>query len=207
MEEQSAPRAGNEEVFHLLVRTLNSFTREAIKKDDNAAVCDVLYSYKELARRLLVDHPGQLPRLVRYLGYYAEFARARGLPFIYGRLSHELCALTELAYRHKVAPAGQMLDAVLAFDGAAQSLGLIKSRALLGGYFLEQGLAPELARVLASLREVEPATIERARREILAAQERLFWEINDHGVNFDFVEPQRRTRVMELFDRLAAVEG
>jgi len=34
------------------------------------------------------------------------------------------------------------------------------------------------------------------------SQERVFWEVNDHGVNFDYVEPQRRARVIEVFDRL-----
>jgi hypothetical protein len=33
-------------------------------------------------------------------------------------------------------------------------------------------------------------------------QDRVFWELNDRGLNFDFVEPPRRARVAEVFDRL-----
>ena len=100
-----------------------------------------------------------------------------------------------------------MLDAVLAFGGVEQSVGLVKSRAILAGYFIERGLAQELELVEASLRNVTPAVLEKARRGILSVQDRVFWELNDRGLNFDFVEPQRRARVTEVFDRVSAGTG
>lgn len=128
----------------------------------------------------------------------------QGLPFIYELVSYELSELTERAYERKAAPARELLDAVLAFDGAAQSVGLVKSRAILAAYFLECGLTQELELVEASLRGVTPAVIEKAKHGILSVQDRVFWELNDRGLNFDFVEPQRRTRVTEVFERLKA---
>ena len=192
----------NDAVFELLVRVLNCFTREAIKKKENASVFNVVYSYKALVRRLLSDRPEHVSRLVHHLRFYAEYARAQGLPFIYELVSYELGELTERAYERKAAPARELLDAVLAFDGVEQSLGLVKSRAILASYFLERGMAQELELVEASLRIVTPAVVEKARSGILAVQDRVFWELNDRGLNFDFVEPQRRTRVAEVFDRL-----
>ncbi|CAN7759877.1 DUF2254 domain-containing protein [Variovorax sp. LjRoot84] len=197
----------NDAVFDLLVRVLNCFTREAIKKKENASVFNVVYSYKALIRRLLSDRPEQVPRLVRYLRFYAEYARMQGLPFIYELVSYELSELTERAYERKAAPARELLDAVLAFDGAAQSVGLVKSRAILAAYFLECGLTQELELLEASLRGVTPAVIEKAKHGILSVQDRVFWELNDRGLNFDFVEPQRRTRVTEVFERLKANTG
>src|SRR5258706_3354517 len=94
-------RVRNDEVFFLLVRILNSFTREAIKKRENAPVCNVIYSYRTLVRRMLVDRPELIPRLLRYLRFYADFANRQGLPFIYCRMSYELCELTEYAYDHR----------------------------------------------------------------------------------------------------------
>jgi hypothetical protein len=194
----------NDAVFDLLVRVLNCFTREAIKKKENASVFNVVYSYKALVRRLLSDRPEHVPRLVRYLRFYAEYARVQGLPFIYELVSYELGELTERAYERKAAPARELLDAVLAFGGVEQSAGLVKSRAILAGYFLEHGLAQELELVEASLRDVTLAVLEKAKRGILSVQDRVFWELNDRGLNFDFVEPQRRTRVTEVFDRVSA---
>ncbi|WP_372526554.1 DUF2254 family protein [Piscinibacter sp.] len=197
----------NDAVFDLLVRVLNCFMREAIKKKENSSVFNVVYTYKALVRRLLSDRPEQVPRLVRHLRFYAEYARVQGLPFIYELVSYELGELTERAYERKAAPARELLDAVLAFDGAVQSVGLVKSRAILAAYFLERGLTQELELVEASLRNVTPAVIEKAKRGILSVQDRVFWELNDRGLNFDFVEPQRRTRVTEVFDRLKADTG
>ena len=197
----------NDAVFDLLVRALNCFTREAIKHKENASVFNVVYSYKALVRRLLGDRPELVPRLVRYLRFYAEFARAQGLPFIYELVSYELAELTERAYERKAAPARELLDAVLAFEGAGQSAGLVKSRAILAAYFLERGSTEELELVAASLQNLPTAVIEKAKRGILSVQDRVFWELNDRGLNFDFVEPQRRARVAEFFDRLEAGPG
>ena len=197
----------NEAVFDLLVRVLNCFTREAIKHKENASVFNVVYFYKALIRRLLGDRPEHVSRLVGYLRFYAEYARTQGLPFIYELVSYELGELTERAYERKSAPARELLDAMLAFDGVEQSVGLVKSRAILAAYFLERGLMHELERVEASLRTVTPAVIDKARRGILSVQDRVFWELNDRGLNFDFVDPQRRPRVNEVFDRLKAEAG
>jgi hypothetical protein len=197
----------NDAVFDLLVRVLNCFMREAIKKKENASVFNVVYSYKALVRRLLGDRPECVPRLVRYLRFYAEYARVQGLPFIYELVSYELGELTERAYERKVAPARELLDAVLAFGGVEQSVGLVKSRAILAAYFLERGFGQELEFVEASLRIATPAVLEKAKRGILAVQERVFWELNDRGLNFDFVEPPRRTRVIEVFDRVNGGSG
>ncbi|HMC16163.1 MAG TPA: DUF2254 family protein [Albitalea sp.] len=192
----------NDAVFDLLVRVLNCFAREAIKHKENATVFNVVYSYKALVRRLLADRPECVPRLVRYLRYYAEFARAQGLPFIYDLVSYELGELTARAYELKAAPARELLDAVLAFEGIEQSAGLVKSRAILAGFLLERGLTQELALVEATLHGVAPGVLEKARRGILSVQDRVFWELNDRGLNFDFVEPLRRAHVAEVFSRL-----
>ncbi len=200
-------RRHNDEVFDLLVRVLNCFTREAIKKKENASVFNVVYSYKALVRRLIVDRPEQVPRLVRHLRFYADFARAQGLPFVYDLVSYELGELAQRAYERKAAPARELLDAMLAFVGAEQSVGLVKSRAILAAYFLEAGLTQELEAVAASLRDTAPEHLEKARCGILSVQDKVFWELNDRGLNFDFVEPQRRARVAEVFERLKAGSG
>jgi hypothetical protein len=197
----------NDAVFDLLVRVMNCFMREAIKKKENASVFNVVYFYKALIRRLLADRPEHVPQLVRYLRFYAEYARAQGLPFIYELVSYELGELAARAYELKAAPARELLDALLAFGGVEEGAGLVKSRAILAGYFLERGFTQELELVEASLRRVAPAVLERARRGILSVQDRVFWELNDRGLNFDFVEPQRRTRVAEVFDRLNGGPG
>ena len=187
--------AGNDEVFRLLVRVLNSFIREAIKKKDNAAAFSVIYSYKALMRRLLADHPQHVEPMVHHLSFYAGFARAQGMPFIYERVSYELAELAERAHGQSGAPAAALLDALLALDDAGDGTGLVKARAFLAGFLRERGAHAELDRVMRALRTASSATLERARREILSVHERAFWELNERGADFDYLEPARREQV------------
>lgn len=192
----------NDAVFNLLVRAFNTFTREAIKKKENAPVYNVVYNYKTLIRRLLADRPELVAELVRHLRFYADFANSNGMVFIYELISYELAELAEVAYEHNYAPATTLLDSVLSFKGAERHSGLVKSRAILAGYFAEHGLNAELARVEASLSEVPPAVLEAARDGILTTLDPVFWEINHRGTNFDYVEAGRRGQVASVFDRL-----
>lgn len=200
-------RLNNEAAYRLLVRLLNTFVREAIKKKDNASVANVLYNYKTLVRRLLADQPGRVPELVGYLRFYAEFSRQKELPFIYELISYEFCELTEVAFVHCWPPADVLLEAVLSMDGVTRSPGLIKSRVILAGYFLDAGLNEECAMIEASLREVPRAMLEAARQVLLNTRDRIFWEVTDRGANLDYVEDGRRERVREFFDRMLVSEG
>ncbi|MGH8505107.1 MAG: hypothetical protein ACRETM_03990 [Stenotrophobium sp.] len=192
----------NDAVYYLLVRTLNSFMREAIKKKENAPVFNAVYNYKTLARRLLSDRPELVPELARHLFYYANFARSQGLGFIYELISYELAELVELAFQREAAPSQILLDTLLQLHGSDQHLGLIKSRAILGAYFLEHGRTADLARLEASLARVSTTMLVRARDEIVNTRERLFWEVTDRATNFDYVADARREWVNKLFDQL-----
>lgn len=196
-------RLGNAPVFALLVRALNSFLREAIKRKDNAHVYAVVFNYRSLIRRLIADRSPAVPELVRYQRYYAELARSLGLSFSYELISYELAELAEAGYEQGAAVATAILDAVLEFDGVESAAGLVKSRAILAGYLLERGRDTELERVVQSLRRAPRALRDQARDSLLATVDPVFWEVTDRGMNMDYVAPARRARVAEVFARAA----
>ncbi len=146
------------------------------------------------------QYPQHVPPMVHHLRFYAEFARGQGMPFVYERVSYELAELAERAHQRDAAPAGALLDALLSLDGAECSTGLVKSRALLAGYFQECGATAQFERVTHSLRVVPGPTLERARQEILSVRDRAFWELNERGVDFDYVEPVRREQVATVLE-------
>ena len=194
---------GNFEVFDLLVRTLNTFIREAIKKKENASAYNVIYNYKSLVRRLLADRPARVPELGRYLRHYADFAREHGLAFIYELISYELGELVERAFDGgKTEAAEALLAAMLDLEDPARFTGLVKSRGILAGYCLERGRDAELKRIEASLRAVPAAVLAKARDVIQATVDRVFWELTDRGTNFNYVAPARREKVVAFFDGL-----
>jgi hypothetical protein len=195
-----APR----EVVDLHVRFLNTFVREAVKKKDVHAVFDVFYQFKSLTRRLCAVDPAWAPPLIRYMRYYAEFARTSGLPFIYEITSYDVTELAEWSFDHCEPMSGQFLDAALAFEGAETSVRIVKSRLILATFLQERAFGPALARVRASLARVPATLIAQAAREVLETTNRVFWEVTDRQVNFDYIPDHRRALLRELCDELTA---
>lgn len=192
----------NDAVFALLVRTLNTFLRESVLRKDNAACYYVIYNYKTLVRRLLASASTRAPELVRYLRYYAELARAQGMGFTHDLISYELAELTEVAYEREAPCRTTLLQAVLDFEGVERSAGLVKSRAMLAGFFLAAGYEFELARLIESLRETPEALLRSARETLLQTESPVFWELTDRGTNIDYVVPERRASLVAVFERL-----
>jgi len=195
-------REGDPEVFRLLVRVMNTFTREAIKRKENATAYNVVFNYKLLIKLLLADAPALVPRLVEHFCYYASYARHRGMPFIYELVSYELADLAEHAYERDVEPAPVLLEAMLGFENVESSGGLIKSRAMLGGYFHERGMLEDLAVIETSLASVPKPLLLSTRNAILSVEDSAFWEMTDRGTDLDYVPPQRRVHVSAVFERL-----
>lgn len=193
----------NDAVFHLLVRVLNSFTRESIKKKENAPVYNVVYNYKTLIRRLIKDRPEFAVDLARHLRYYSEFARSNGLDFIYDLISYELADVAEIAFARGLDPVGvALVDAVLEFEGVDKSIGLVKSRAILAGYLLESKQQREADRIIDSLRSTPTELLVQSAEGVLMTLEPVFWELTDRGYNIDYVKPERRESVRNVFRQL-----
>jgi hypothetical protein len=200
-EADAEARDANPEVFRLLVRLLNSFVRESIKRKDNANAYIVVFNYRTLIRRLLDDAPTEVPTLIRHFAYYGRFARKQGLPFIHELIGYELASLAETAYDKRAEVAPDLLEALIALEGVETSAGSVKSRALLAAYFAERGM-PELEAVERSLRAVPREALQEALSEIMGATEPVFWEMTDRGTDLDYVEPARREQVRRVFGRL-----
>ena len=188
----------NQAVFQLLVRTLNSFLRESIKKKEDAQVYAVIYNYKSLIRRMMRDHLSDVMELVRHQHYYAEYARSHGLPFIYELISYQLAELTEYAYGQQLQYADDMLKAVLDFDEVEKHVGLVKSRMILATCLMEKGHPDQVALIKASLLSVPERVLQRAHDDLMNTTNPVFWEVTERGNNIDFIEPDRRER-MHLF--------
>lgn len=189
----------NQAVFQLLVRTMNSFLREAIKKKENSQVYAVIYNYKSLIRRMMRDNLSDVMELVQHQHYYAEFARTHGLPFVYELMSYQLAELTEFAYGQQLPYADAMLQAVLDFEDVEKHVGLIKSRVVLAAYLMEKGYPEQLSKIKRSLETVPESLLQRAIDDLMNTTNPVFWEVTERGNNIDYVEPARRERVHQIF--------
>lgn len=193
---------GDRATLMLAIRFFNTFVREAIKKKDVHAIYDIMHQYKVLSRDLMPTHSDVVLEIARHLKYYADFARLQGMPFIYELSSYELGEMVMWAYEREISTRDDLLAIVLGFEGAAASTRLVKSRAILAGYFLEHAHAAPADRVRESLEGVPAAILEQALGEILNTRERSFWEVTDRQVNFDYVDERQKQRVRSFFEDL-----
>lgn len=195
-------RRGEPYVLDLLIRVLNTFVREAIKKKDIYSIYNVFYNYKSLARRLMSCAPDRLPEIARHLRYYSTYARENGMPFAYELAGYELAELAEHAFEAKLPQAQDLVEALLSLEGLNTSVRLVKSRLLLAGYLQERGREEELKKLRASFTSASSAVVDAAKRELLGKQERVFWEVTDRGTNLDYVEDGRKARIGEFLASL-----
>lgn len=194
-------------VLRMCIQFLNSFLREAIKRRDLRAVYDILQHYRRLARELLRARPETAAAIAGYLKYYAELARATGVPFVCELIGYDLAQIVEWAYEVGSDRRAALLETLLAIepltDGRA-SLRLTKAKVLLAAYFLEHGCEPECERVLAACGRVPAPLLRQIEKDFQETTDREFWEVTDRQVNFDWVAPERAPSVHDVMDRLRA---
>ncbi len=183
----------DEQALRLAIRFFNNFLREAIKSGNLRAVYDVFHQYRKLARTV-VDRPELLVEIGRHFTYYATMARTYGMVFAPQLALFDLGFVTRRAYERASPAAVSLFDEVLSLPhrtGEDVHSMAVKAKLLLGGFFQRFNHEAECARLRANLADVEPEEIQKAERELLAA-DRSFFEVTDRQLNLEYVPPERR---------------
>ena len=194
----------DDKVLELAVRIFNNFLREAIKKRDMHAIYDLLYQYRRLGLEL-DGRPALLERIAAYLRYYSELALAAGMEFVPQMLVYDLGALVDRAFEKKTPAATALLCHLLAIrhQNAHGPLPIaVKGKAIIGGRLLQMGYHAEAAEVRTTLSDVPQEALRRAEEDLFRMDERIFWEVTDRQVNFEWVPPERRESLREFFATL-----
>jgi hypothetical protein len=200
-----AANRGDTEALQLGVRFFNNYLREAIKARNVHAVYDVFHQYRLLAKDL-VDRPKLLAQIAKHFVYYAAMARQYGLVFAPQLAVFDLGYMVRRAYEAKVENAGALLTTTLKLPHhtAADVHSLaVKAKLILGAFLLGNKLVAEAAQVRDNLADVDPAEIEHACAELLAA-DRVFFEVTDHQINLEYVPPERRAPLEQFCAELVA---
>ncbi|MBI2897032.1 MAG: DUF2254 domain-containing protein [Deltaproteobacteria bacterium] len=188
----SAGRRGDLNALELSVRYFNNFLREAIKRKDTHAIYDVFYQYRLLARDL-PERSELLGEIGRYFRYYGELAQANGMGFISQLAAFDLGYMVRRAFEASSPAAPNLLCEVLAIPHEGKLL-VVKAKVILGGFFLERSLVTEADLVRKNLQDVPNGLLTLAERDLLAA-DRVFFEVTDRQVNFEYLPTERRDHV------------
>ncbi len=207
---------GHEELFELVLKFFNTYLRATVNARDVRTAYNVLNQYRLLAERALQYSDGSTSiEIARYFKYYGLVGYNAKLPFVLETVAYDLCALNELAFDERSPASRELLRIFLEVDKESESAvqevslrGVRKAQVKLATYYLLKGdepLAREIYRDMERERRDRLASI---RDELLQVKSSEFWEISDRGVNFDYLSPERKTKLLEFFswfEDLAAV--
>ncbi|HJL18594.1 MAG TPA: DUF2254 family protein [Sandaracinaceae bacterium LLY-WYZ-13_1] len=198
---------GNRELFDLAVKFFNTYLRATVNAKDVRTAYNVLNQYRLLAEHVLDHDDGrQAVEIARYFKYYGGVSFNAKLPFILETVAYDLCTLNELAYDEDSPSARELLRIFLQVDRESESevqetslRGVRKAQVKLATFYLLKG-DEELAReVFQDMSSERPERLASIRNELLAIRSSEFWEISDRGVNFDYLPPKRKRRMLEFF--------
>lgn len=172
------------------------------------AVSDVLYQYRLFGQKIVADRADVALEVAGHFRYYADFARFQGMNFVYELVCYELAHVVEAAFEANSPAARPLLDAFLGFETGGANQRLVTGQAVLAGWFEGGDGFPEERDLLRAALTAAPQTLlERTRQAIATTREQAFWEVTDRQVNLDYVEPQRRARIVALLDELIAARN
>ncbi|HMV69676.1 MAG TPA: DUF2254 family protein, partial [Myxococcota bacterium] len=202
-----AAARGDRVVVETVLRFLNTALRAAINAHDVRTAYHLLSEYRLLAAGLL-GTPVQdlMPEVAERMKGYGQLAFRAQLPFVLETVAYDLCTVIEAAWRASAPEHDALLRVFLDVDREADSVvqeaalrGVRKAQIKLATFYLQHGEEVLARRIHADMGREDPARMRGIREEIESTPGRWYWEVSDRGVNFDWIEPERRAWMTVFF--------
>ncbi len=195
-------------VVDLAIKFFNTFLRATVNARDVRTAYNVLNQYRLLAESSLRRKQGRVAAAVaKYFKYYGQIAFHMDLGFILETAAYDLCALNELAFDIDAPERSELLKIFLQVDkegeGAKKEAalrGVRKAQVKLATYYLQRGDVNAAREVYRDMQNENPPRMASIRDELLAVESPYFWEVTDRGMNFDWMAPDRKERLVEFFE-------
>jgi hypothetical protein len=205
---EEAMACGDERTVAVAVKFFNTYLRSTINQKDVRTAYNVLNQY-----RLLAEHALRMGRdevaldAARRFQYYGQLGFSSGLAFVLETAAYDLCGLNELAYELSSGCQGELLDIFLDVDKEAEEgheleaslRGVRKAQVKLAAFYLTRGAHDSARTIFKDMIDELPTRLESIRGELASITSKDFWEISDRGVNFDYLDPERRAALDVFF--------
>jgi hypothetical protein len=203
----AAVEAGDAAVDGVIVKFFNTYVRTALNARDVRATYNVLHQYRQLAERLLSDgHDDAVAEIGQRFRYYAQLAHAQGLGFVAETAAYDLGTLCERAFEQGARCHDQLLRTFLEVDKEAESpadektlRGVRKAQLKLATFYLARGATAQARIIYGDMRHELPARLASLQSELVSVTGKDFWEVTDRGINFDYLEDDRKAQLEEFF--------
>jgi len=205
---EAAMACGDSEVVGISAKFFNTYMRATINGGDVRTAYNVFNQYRSLAESALrLGREDVALEIARRFQYYGQLGFSTGLRFVLETAAYDLCRLNEIAFELGAAKRRELLAVFLEVDKEAEEghdleaslRGVRKAQVKLATYYLTRG-DDESARIIFDDMHAElPSRLDSIRSELEGITARDFWEVSDRGVNFDYLEPDRRAALSRFF--------
>ncbi len=182
-------------------RAFHSYLRAAINGSDQRSAYYVLHQYRLFGETLLARGEHELAiEVASRFREYGRIASASGLPFLLEVAAYDLAQLVEAAVE-RPAVREALLGILLEIDqpGAQNLAGVRRAQIQLATFFLARDLADSTQRIVRDLAGERSELLASVREQLEREASPNFWEIEDRGVNFAYLPPERRARLPEFY--------
>lgn len=207
-------QANDKASLAVVIKFFNTYMRRSLNARDIPAAYNCLNQYRYLAEEILRHGwSDEALRVANHFKYYAQTAQTMKLAFITETIAFDLCTLNELAYdlgadaRDALLRIFLEVDKETEADQQEQSLrGVRKAQVKLATYYLFKG-ETELAQLIhRDMRDERRDRLRSIKQEMLGVTSNEFWEVNERGVVFEYIEPDRRACLHQFFDWFPGLE-
>ncbi len=198
----------DDRTLEFLIKGFNTLINYSLSERDIRTAVNVLYQYRLLAEAVLY-RPYVLERIAMHMKYYGQNSQRRRIYFIMDAVAYDLRVLIEMTYDRFPENGQRLLDVFLQLDQIAETQedvsflrGVRKSQALLAGFFIRRGNLDLAKRIQDDMAGETQDFLRTVKRDLFTTQSKEFWEIEDRGVSFYYVEESHRESVERFFSGL-----
>ncbi len=201
-------RLGAENTSALAQKFMNTYLRATINAEDVRTAYNVANQLRLWAEFALRNGAFDVAtEISRRFKYYGQIGFSAGLPFVLETCAYDLCSINELAFDLNAPCRDELLSIFLDVDkegGVNHSMeeslrGVRKAQIKLAAYYLRNKAEASARKIFEDMRNEPAARLLSIHKELLSIESRDFWEISDRGINFDYLEPERKAMLETFF--------
>jgi hypothetical protein len=213
---EDAMSRGDDLVAALAVKFFNTYLRATINGRDVRTAYNVLNQYRLLAEAALrAGRDAVALEIARRFQYYGQLGFSTGLSFVLETAAYDLCTLNETAFAIRSPACDALLAIFLEVDKEAEEgheleaslRGVRKAQVKLATCYLTNDAERMARAIFEDMRDEVPSRLRSIREELGSITSKEFWEISDRGMNFDYLDPQRRATLDTFFGWFGQLEG
>ncbi len=209
----AAIEAGDRPALATVIKFFNTYMRRALNARDVPAAYNSLNQYRYLTEVLLKKGwSREVLEVANHFKYYAQTAQAMKLAFVTETVAFDLCTINELAYDLGAESRDALLRIFLEVDKEAEApnqesslRGVRKAQVKLATHYLQKGDEELARRIHRDMKDERPDRLRSIEAEMLSVTKNEFWEINERGVVFEYIEPERRVFLHRFFEWFPAL--